>query len=102
MRGGKRQGAGRPKGAQTKRTSEVAKQAAKEGITPLEYMLQVLRKEDATVEEKRWAAEKAAPYIHPRLNSIDMSGRLTVESMNDEQLDRLIEEKARDAGVSLH
>lgn len=99
MRGGKRQGAGRPKGAQTKRTSEIAKAAAKEGITPLEFMLEMLRKPDATVEEKRWAAEKAAPYVHPRLNAVNLSGRLQFDEMTDAQLERAIEEKSREAVV---
>lgn len=99
MRGGKRTGAGRPNGAKTKRTSEVAKAAAKEGITPLEFMLEMLRKPDATIEEKRWAAEKAAPYIHARLNSVNLSGRVQFDEMTDDQLDRAIAEKSREAVV---
>ena len=41
--GGKRVGAGRPKGALTKRTQEIAAKAAKEGKTPLEVMLENMR-----------------------------------------------------------
>lgn len=101
MRGGKRSGAGRPNGAKTKRTSEVAKKAAAEGTTPLEYMLSVLRKEDATDSDKRWAAEKAAPYIHPRLSSVDVKADLTIGEMTGEQLDRAIEDAAAKAGIAL-
>ena len=36
------------------------------GVTPVEYMLSVLRDESAPEERKCWAAEKAAPYIHPK------------------------------------
>lgn len=71
--GGKRPGAGRPRGAATKRTREVADRAASEGLTPLDYMLSVLRDETAKPEARMWAAEKAAPYVHPKLSSVEMS-----------------------------
>lgn len=41
--GGKRVGAGRPPGALTKRTREVAEKAAAEGKTPLEVLLENMR-----------------------------------------------------------
>jgi hypothetical protein len=66
-RGGVRPGSGRPLGAATKRTREIADQAAASGLLPLEYMLNILR--DPTIDNERrdWAAEKAAPYLHPKL-----------------------------------
>lgn len=82
-RGGKRSGAGRKAGSLTKRTREVAEKAAEEGITPLEYMLKVMRQEttheDPKVEIAREAmafeaAKAAAPYMHPRLAAIEHSG----------------------------
>jgi hypothetical protein len=42
-RGGKREGAGRPQGAVTKRTREVAERALAEGKAPLEIMLDNMR-----------------------------------------------------------
>ena len=42
-RGGCRPGAGRKPGSLTRRTREIAEQAAGDGITPLEYMLAVMR-----------------------------------------------------------
>lgn len=74
-RGGKRDGAGRPAGAVTERTREVANAAHAEGITPLEYMLSVLRNEDAEMKDRMWAAEKAAPYVHAKLASVEHSGK---------------------------
>lgn len=100
--GGKRAGAGRPKGAKTKRHSEIARKAAAEGLTPLEFMLKILRDEGASYDERKWAAEKSAPYIHARLNSVDMTARVTTEDLTDEQLDRAIAEKQRQAGMSVH
>jgi hypothetical protein len=41
------------------------------GLTPLEYMLSVLRDETMDTERRDWAAEKAAPYVHARLASIE-------------------------------
>lgn len=76
-RGGKRIGAGRPKGAATKRSREIADRAAKEGLTPLEVMLTAMRKH---AKEERWdeaasIAKDAAPYMHPRLASMQHTGR---------------------------
>lgn len=74
-RGGRRPGAGRPKGAANKRTREIADKAAGEGLTPLEYMLQILRDETNSVESRFEAAKAAAPYVHPRLSSVEASGK---------------------------
>ena len=73
-RGGKREGAGRPSGAVTKRTREAAEKAAEEGLTPLDYMLTILRDETADDKDRMWAAEKAAPYVHAKLASVEHKG----------------------------
>ena len=77
-RGGRRPGAGRPVGSKNQRTAEIARAAAEEGITPIEVMLGAMRDlwAQGTPEAKREAAEiakDAAPYIHPRLASIDQT-----------------------------
>lgn len=56
---------GRPKGTRNKRTL-AALEAVGKGMTPLEYMLGVLRSDESTSVERAWAAEKAAPYVHPK------------------------------------
>jgi len=82
-RGGKRPGAGRKVGSATAKTREIADKAAEEGITQLEYMLQVMRQpsdhEDEKIQIAREAmrfeaAKAAAPYIHPRLAAIEHTG----------------------------
>lgn len=85
-RGGKREGAGRKAGSATERTRQIANDAAKEGITPLEYMLSMLRNETETPANRMWAAEKAAPFVHPKLAAIEHSGemKLTHEAALDE------------------
>jgi hypothetical protein len=79
-KGGPRTGAGRKAGKANQKTREIADRAASEGITPLEYMLKVLREEPSpdlpdeirmTMEARRMdAAKAAAPYMHPRLQQI--------------------------------
>ncbi len=44
---------------------------ALEGEMPLQYMLKVLRDPNTEPLQRAWAAEKAAPYCHPRLAPID-------------------------------
>ena len=77
-RGGRRRGAGRPLGSKNRRTAEIARAAAESGITPIEVMLGTMRElwAQGTPEAKREAADiakDAAPYIHPRLASIDQT-----------------------------
>jgi hypothetical protein len=70
-RGGNRPGAGRKPGAATKRTREIADKAASEGLTPLDYLLSVLRDETQEQAVRIDAANKAAPYMHPKLAAVD-------------------------------
>lgn len=45
---------------------------AKFKILPLDYMMQILNDEGATREDRMWAAQYAAPYIHVKLTSTDV------------------------------
>ncbi len=77
MRGGKRSGAGRKKGSVTKATvyrQEMLARAAADGLTPLEFMLNVLRDEEKPFDDRFEAAKAAAPYVHPRLAAVEHSG----------------------------
>lgn len=81
QRGGKRAGAGRPKGAATKRTRDIADNAALEGITPLEFMLNRMRDELVPPGDRFEAAKAAAPYIHPRLTTVEAKVDAKVDSV---------------------
>lgn len=84
-KGGKREGAGRKPGQKSAKTEQriaIADKAASEGITPLEYMLNIMRTTEAppdaspgqvlAVYALRFeAAKAAAPYMHPRLAAVD-------------------------------
>lgn len=76
--GGKRPGSGRPKGAATKKTREIADTAAAQGITPLEYLLSIVRNEGLERPVRLDAAKAAAPYVHPRLASVEQKGDLSL------------------------
>lgn len=79
--GGARLGAGRKPGSANVRTREIADRAAAEGLTPLEYLIELMRKPypDAASAEvmaaydsmRMDAARAILPYMHPRLGTID-------------------------------
>jgi hypothetical protein len=62
---------GRQKGVANKRTREIAARAATCGLTPLEYMLSVLRDSSVEPERRDRMAVAAAPYIHARLAAVE-------------------------------
>ncbi len=73
--GGTRKGAGRPAGAPNKATQEQRAAVSASGLTPLEYLLQIMRDEGQPQEERKDAAKAAAPYVHARLASVDMTSK---------------------------
>ena len=73
-KGGARPGSGRPKGQPNKKTAELQQAVSESGLTPLEYMLSVMRDEEADQRTRMGAAMGAAPYVHPKLASIEHSG----------------------------
>jgi hypothetical protein len=75
-RGGRREGSGRKRGSKAAvRTREVANEAIVRGVKlPLEYMLAVLGDETAPQARRDQMAIQAAPYCHPRLSAVGLSG----------------------------
>jgi hypothetical protein len=113
-RGGARKGAGRKPGSANVKTRAIADKAAQEGITPLEVMLDNMRFAhneagallakllsggaepteafDALKELLRYrgmaqeAAKDAAPYLHPRLSSVEMNAKVTTHEASLDDL----------------
>lgn len=83
QRGGARPGAGRPKGAPNKATAEREQQIAASGLTPLDYMLSILRNEENDEAKRFEAAKAAAPYVHPRLATTELKGELQINDVSD-------------------
>ena len=74
-KGGKREGAGRKKGIPNKANFERQAEIAASGLTPLDYMLSVLRDETADRNIRLDAAKAAAAYVHPKLANIEVAGK---------------------------
>jgi hypothetical protein len=93
-KGGARPGAGRQKGSPNKRTAETQKAVEESGITPLEFMLQIMRQEPGEIEDERIAldimamrfeaAKAAAPYVHAKLSSVEMNAKVTTRTLDQE------------------
>lgn len=78
---------GRQKGSRNKRTEAQAVAIETSGLTPLDYMLSILRTpiecpEDMGIKEhiaaaslRLEAAKSAAPYVHPKLANIEVTGK---------------------------
>jgi hypothetical protein len=89
---------GRKRGTPNKASAarEAAVQAS--GLTPLKYMLRVMRDEKATTELRLDAAARAAPYVHPRLSSVAVENKDGQPfAISVEQQQREAEERARQA-----
>lgn len=96
---------GRAKGTRNKATAAKAREVAESGLTPLDYMLDLLRSEmppelkervenealsvDVINAISEWhaqrfeAAKAAAPYLHPRLASetVKVSGSIEINKI---------------------
>lgn len=81
--GGSRVGAGRPKGSKKGLSlrpdktipDEVARAAIGSGMTPLEYMLKVMRNDEADQGRRDRMAVAAAPYCHAKVADASKVGK---------------------------
>ena len=83
---GERRG-GRQKGTRNKATAAREAEIAASGLTPLDFMLNLLRDKNSSPEDRKWAASTAAPYVHPRLAAVEHSGDMTIK--HEDWLDKL-------------
>lgn len=74
MAAGKKTG-GRAKGVPNKASSAKAASVEASGLSPLDYMLTVLRNDKNPQDIRLDAAHKAAPYVHPKLANIEHTGK---------------------------
>lgn len=65
---------GRKTGTPNKMTAAKALAIQASGLTPLDFMIQVVRDASKPLEVRMDAAKAAAPYIHPRLASVEHTG----------------------------
>jgi hypothetical protein len=77
--------AGRRKGSRNKRTLALAKaseNAILTGLTPLDFMLGIVRDPSKDERLRLDAAKAAAPFVHPKLQTIDNRTTLTMDDPN--------------------
>ena len=72
--GGARPGAGRKKGSANRINDEARKKALEDGLSPLEYLLGVMRDIRQDDARRLDAAKAAAPYVHARLANVAHTG----------------------------
>jgi hypothetical protein len=97
---GKKTG-GRKKGTPNKRRAAldaVADKAVLSGLTPLEFMLQIMRNPDQDLAFRAEMAKAAAPYIHQKLIAADNTNRFvpprtdqSIAELRDELLQDMVE-----------
>jgi hypothetical protein len=76
---------GRQKGTINRTTQELVTAVRKEGITPLDYLLRVMRDPNESAERRFAAASTAAPYLHPRLASVEARIETALVVMSPEE-----------------
>jgi hypothetical protein len=88
---------GRQMGTRNKRTVEVLERAAKLGITPLQVMLENMKVlyEEGDLWGAHMAAVDAAPYLHPKLQSITAHVDQHVHNHAEDYRERILAELAR-------
>lgn len=100
-RGGPRSGAGRKKGSVTKHrkiAAEATMRAIGSEMTPLEFLLTVMRT-DEDKSRQLDAAKAAAPYVHARLSSVEMNA--TVDVAQEDRLS-VLERRANGSASPVH
>lgn len=65
---------GRQRGTPNKKTLIQVEEIQSSGLTPLQYMLEVMRDETEDRPRRLYAANMAAPYVHAKLASIEHKG----------------------------
>ena len=79
--GGKRAGAGRPKGSVNKRSLGLREKMETSGLDPVEFLISVVQDESHDIAVRKDAAKSLLPYAYPRLAS--QSIELTSENSFD-------------------
>ncbi len=72
--GGAIPGAGRKPGGANRINDEARRAALKGGMSPLEYLLKIMRDENQDDARRLDAAKAAAPYVHAKLTAMTLSG----------------------------
>ena len=88
-KGGKRPGAGRPKGAINKRSKELTERLDDLGVDPIEGMAMISADPTTSPELKFQCFKELAQYIAPKRKAVEQhtTGDVTIEVGNFQDLD---------------
>ena len=80
---------GRKAGVPNKKNAKLIEGIEQTGLTPLAYMLNVMRDEAADPAMRNDMAKAAAPYVHPKLATIEnkITGKLEVTNITRKIID---------------
>lgn len=85
---------GRRRGTPNKASAAKAVEIAESGVTPLDFMLTVMRDPAKEFDVRLDAAKSAAPYVHPKLAAIEHTGKdggpIQTEELGDTERARRI------------
>jgi hypothetical protein len=68
---------GRKRGTPNRATSRAVAEFLAAGLSPLEFLLSVMRNDEYPLMLRVDAAGKAAQYVHPKLAQVEHSGSIT-------------------------
>ena len=57
---------------------QLLEEASKAGLTPLEFLLAIQNNPNIELNKRIDAAKAAAPFVHAKLSSVDLTGKLSV------------------------
>lgn len=66
---------GRKKGIPNKKTQALISRVETSGLLPVDYLLSVMRDESIDRCQRMDAGKAVAPYIHPKLANIEVTGK---------------------------
>jgi hypothetical protein len=96
--GGRKKGSKNKRQTALKETAEIAARAALAGLTPLEFMLDIMRNPDQGLNLRAEMAKAAAPYVHQKLVATDNMNRRapprtdqSIAELRDELLQDMVE-----------
>jgi hypothetical protein len=96
--GGRKKGSKNKRQTALKETAEIAARAALAGLTPLEFMLALMRDETRDIVFRAEMAKSAAPYVHQKLVATDNLHRAarmrtdqSIAELRDELLQDMVE-----------
>lgn len=83
--GGKREGAGRPKGSRMRRSDELAERLISEGKCPVEALVRLAERAEAEgdLTQAIGAWKSVIPYIYPKPKAVEVAPEILVELARD-------------------